>query len=92
MCAVRVALTVPIKVFANFRKVRALTRDISAIAAALSDSTILQLHPDGKHVKRIVPVPEYNIEEIQKRTVVVEGLPVGSTIGKTQPEDSKPSA
>lgn len=82
----------PIKVFANFRKVRALTRDISAIAAALSESTIIQLHPDGKQVKRIIPVPEYDIEEIQRRTVVVEGLPVGSTIGEQTRPCQKASA
>ncbi len=114
---------VPIKMFANFRKVRALTRDVEAIASALKPSGILELSADNKQVrrralgqllrttgrilcgrvwgrtpprcvargaracaaqvKRLVPVPEYDIEEIQKRTVVVENLPVGSTIGES---------
>ncbi len=47
------ACAVPIKVFANFRKVRALTRDVEAIAQALQPSELLVLSADGKQVRSL---------------------------------------
>jgi hypothetical protein len=41
---------VPVKLFANFRKVRALTRDASCISEALKGSQELVLSEDGKRV------------------------------------------
>ncbi|KXZ56287.1 hypothetical protein GPECTOR_1g252 [Gonium pectorale] len=66
---------VPVKLFANFRKVRALSKDVSIITEALRGATLLQLSSDCKRVKRIAPVPDYDISDIQKRTIVVENLP-----------------
>ncbi|GFR46083.1 hypothetical protein Agub_g7568 [Astrephomene gubernaculifera] len=66
---------VPVKLFANFRKVRALSKDVAVITDALRGATQLQLSEDGKRVRRIVAVPEYDITDIQRRTIVVENLP-----------------
>lgn len=43
-------LAVPVKLFANFRKVRALTKDAACISEALKDSKELVLSEDGKRV------------------------------------------
>ncbi|GIL64275.1 hypothetical protein Vafri_18272 [Volvox africanus] len=66
---------VPVKLFANFRKVRALSKDVGIITEALRSASLLQLSQDSKRVRRIVPVPEYDISDIQRRTIVVENLP-----------------
>ncbi|KAG2493185.1 hypothetical protein HYH03_008605 [Edaphochlamys debaryana] len=66
---------VPVKLFANFRKVRALSKDVAVITEALRGSTLLQLSDDSKRVKRLVTVPDYDIGDIQRRTIVVENLP-----------------
>mmetsp|Transcript_8907 Transcript_8907/g.22026 ORF Transcript_8907/g.22026 Transcript_8907/m.22026 type:complete len:1254 (-) Transcript_8907:769-4530(-) len=71
---------VPVKLFANFRKVRAMTRDVGAITAALRASRELALSEDEKRVCRRTRVPEYDVEEIQRRTIVVEHLPPSPTI------------
>lgn len=71
---------VPTKLFANFRKVRALSKDVELIVQALRHSTALELSADGKRVKRVQTVPEYDVSDIQRRTVVVENLPVSPTI------------
>lgn len=73
---------VPIRLFANFRKIRALTKDVDAIATALAQSLTLVVSKDRRNVKRLLPVPdEYDIPSIQRRIVVAEDLPVGPTIG-----------
>lgn len=66
---------VPVKLFANFRKVRALSKDVTTITAALRHTCNLQLSADGRRVRRVVPVPDYDVSDIQRRTVVVENLP-----------------
>ncbi|KAG2436353.1 hypothetical protein HXX76_006660 [Chlamydomonas incerta] len=66
---------VPVKLFANFRKVRALSKDVAIITEALRNAKLLQLSEDGKRVKRLVTVPDYDIDDIQRRTIVVENLP-----------------
>eukprot|EP00198_Chlamydomonas_reinhardtii_P010635 XP_001699972.1 predicted protein [Chlamydomonas reinhardtii] len=66
---------VPVKLFANFRKVRALSKDVAIITEALRNAKLLQLSEDGKRVKRLVAVPDYDISDIQRRTIVVENLP-----------------
>ncbi|GAX77133.1 hypothetical protein CEUSTIGMA_g4579.t1 [Chlamydomonas eustigma] len=71
---------VPIKVFANFRKVRALTRDPGVIASAIKDSKGLNISEAGSSVRRVIPVPEYNVEDMQRRILVVENLPAAPTI------------
>lgn len=71
---------VPTKLFANFRKVRALSKDVELIIQALHHSTALELTTDGKRVKRKQAVPDYDVADIQRRTVVVENLPVSPTI------------
>ncbi|KAG2454540.1 hypothetical protein HYH02_000385 [Chlamydomonas schloesseri] len=70
---------VPVKLFANFRKVRALSKDVAIITEALRNAKLLQLSEDGKRVKRLVPVPDYDIGDIQRRTIVVENLPAVSS-------------
>lgn len=71
--------------FANFRKIRALTKDLDAIATALSASESLVVSSDRRSVKRLIPVPEhYDIPSIQKRIVVAEDLPIGPTIGESK--------
>jgi hypothetical protein len=49
-CHICSCLAVPVKLFANFRKVRALTRDAACISEALKDSKELVLSEDGKRV------------------------------------------
>lgn len=63
------------KLFANFRKVRALSKEVPVIAEALRHTATLQLSEDGRRVRRVVPVPDYDIADIQRRTIVVENLP-----------------
>lgn len=43
---------------------------------------MLELSPDAKHVRRIIPIPDYDIVEIQKRMLLVENLPPAPTIGE----------
>ncbi|KAJ9530983.1 hypothetical protein QJQ45_028870 [Haematococcus lacustris] len=74
---------VPLKVFANFRKVRALTKDQQQLAESLRASKHIVISDDAKKVialRRVVPVPQYDVVEIQRRTIVVESLPCSPTI------------
>lgn len=54
---------------------RALSKDVAVITEALRGASLLQLSHDCKRVKRVQPVPEYDISDIQRRTIVVENLP-----------------
>jgi hypothetical protein len=42
----------------------------------------LKISEDGMRVRRVTPVPEYNIEDMQRRMLVVENLPLAPTIGR----------
>ena len=64
---------VPIEVFLNFNKMRAITEDVKLIAKALSTSQLVQVNADGTKVKRSTPVVVR--ENVDECTVYVEGLP-----------------
>lgn len=76
-------LAVPIKVIANFKRVKALTKDLSAVADSLRSSSDLVVDDEGKRVRRAVALPDFDITDIQKRTVIAEHLPDTPTIGET---------
>lgn len=74
---------VAVKVFTHFRKVRIVTKDVRIITRALQQSTLLSLSDDGKKVRRVHAAPNgYNVEDIQKRTVIVEDMQLSPTIGE----------
>uniref|UniRef100_A0A7I4FJP2 HTH La-type RNA-binding domain-containing protein n=1 Tax=Physcomitrium patens TaxID=3218 RepID=A0A7I4FJP2_PHYPA len=66
---------VPIPVVASFRKIKNLMKNHGVVAAALRKSTRLVLSEDGKKVRRALPLPDVDSEEVQARTVVAENLP-----------------
>ncbi|CAN1227379.1 La-related protein 6A, partial [Linum grandiflorum] len=66
---------VPIKIIASFRKMKKLTLDHELISAALNDSSLLVVSPDGKKVKRLKPFQMSEIHDPQLFTVLVENLP-----------------
>ncbi|KAJ8549346.1 hypothetical protein K7X08_033053 [Anisodus acutangulus] len=66
---------VPMKVIASFRKVKKLTKETSIIAAALGESSLLVVSPDGRKVKRLHPLPLSEIKDPKVCTVLVENLP-----------------
>lgn len=66
---------VPIPVVASFRKVKSLVSNHSLVAAALRTSSQLVVSEDGKKVRRLHPLTDTDIEEVQSRTVVAENLP-----------------
>ncbi|KAG1672201.1 hypothetical protein FOA52_002901 [Chlamydomonas sp. UWO 241] len=71
---------VPVKLFTNFRRIRAVTKDPAVVSSAVKDSTTLQLSDDLRSVRRIAPIPDYDVSEIQRRILVVENLPLMPTI------------
>lgn len=71
---------VPIKVFSQFRKIRAISKSLPTIAVALGHSKKLEVAPDMKHVRRVSPIPQYDIAALQRRYVCVENLPTCPTI------------
>ncbi|ERN20202.1 la-related protein 6B [Amborella trichopoda] len=66
---------VPISVIASFKKIKALISNHAMLADALRTSKKLVVSEDGKKVKRLHPLTESDIEDLQSRTVVVENLP-----------------
>jgi hypothetical protein len=75
---------VPIKVLANFKRVKALSKDLDVVVAALAASPLLQVQADTKRVRRLAPLPEVDTTDIERRTVLVEHLPTTPTIGEQQ--------
>nr|CAG4635044.1 EOG090X0CQA [Alona affinis] len=71
---------VPLEVFMNFNKVKALTDDVKEIAKALQYSTVLKVSEDGRKVSRITPFKPRSKEEIENCTIYVEHLPPNATI------------
>ncbi len=47
----------------------------------LDNTQDLALSPDSLRVRRLVPMPNYDIADMQKRILVVESLPATPTIG-----------
>lgn len=66
---------VPIPVVASFKKVKSIVSNHSLVAAALRTSSQLVVSEDGKKVRRLHPLADTDIEEVQSRTVVAENLP-----------------
>lgn len=66
---------VPISVVASFKKIKALISSHSQLATVLRNSSKLVVSEDGKKVKRLHPLTESDIEELQCRIVVAENLP-----------------
>ncbi|KAI9565467.1 hypothetical protein GHT06_009259 [Daphnia sinensis] len=71
---------VPLDVFMNFNKLRALTEDPKEIVKALKFSTILKLSEDETKVSRITPFRPKSQEEVDLCTLYVENLPPHATI------------
>lgn len=67
---------------ANFKRVKALTKDLAVVAEALKGSTLLSLDEEGSRVRRAAPLPTFDVSDITRRTVVVEHLPDKPTIGE----------
>jgi len=66
---------VPIETIASFRRMKKLIQDLSVIAAALRTSPKLVVSPDGKRVRRFGPLPQNELKDSKKSTVLVENLP-----------------
>jgi hypothetical protein len=73
---------VPIKAIAAFKRVKALTKDLDVIANSLKASEHLVVSEDNRKVKRKTPLPEVDVTDIQRRTVVAENFQGSPTIGK----------
>ncbi|KAF9588735.1 hypothetical protein IFM89_015172 [Coptis chinensis] len=66
---------VPVAVVASFRKMKKLVQDKSFVVAALRESSQLILSSDGRKVKRIRPLPIFEVKDSKSCTVLVENLP-----------------
>ncbi|GLT73687.1 hypothetical protein SLA2020_455260 [Shorea laevis] len=66
---------VPISVVASFKKIKAYTSNHSQLATVLRNSSKLVVSEDGKKVRRLHPLTESDIEELQSRIIVAENLP-----------------
>ncbi|XP_022146647.1 la-related protein 6A [Momordica charantia] len=66
---------VPIALIAAFRRMKKLTQDHSFIAAALRESSVLVVSPNGKKVKRLHPIPLPETRDSKLFTILVENLP-----------------
>ncbi|KAJ0977045.1 hypothetical protein J5N97_012519 [Dioscorea zingiberensis] len=66
---------VPMSVIASFKKIKALVHNNSLLADALRKSSKLAVSEDGKKVRRLQPITEADVEELQSRIVVAENLP-----------------
>ncbi|CAO2171501.1 unnamed protein product [Urochloa humidicola] len=65
----------PIETIASFKKMKKLAQDLSVIVAALRTSSKLVVSPDGKRVRRLHPLPQNELKDSKKSTVLVENLP-----------------
>jgi La-related protein 7 len=75
---------VPIPVVASFKKIKNLVKNHGVVAAALRNSLQLVVSEDGKKVRRLHPLPEIDLEEVQARTVVAENLPIDCSVEKLE--------
>ncbi|CAH2058090.1 unnamed protein product [Thlaspi arvense] len=66
---------VPIHVVASFKKIKTVVSGNSQLVAVLQNSTKLVVSEDGKKVRRLNPITEAAIEELQSRIVIAENLP-----------------
>lgn len=75
---------VPLKMIANFKRVKGLTKELSVVTEALKGSSMLSVDEEGGRVRRTTPLPAYDTTDICRRTVVAEHLPDKPTIGAQQ--------
>uniref|UniRef100_A0ACD5VJD1 Uncharacterized protein n=1 Tax=Avena sativa TaxID=4498 RepID=A0ACD5VJD1_AVESA len=75
---------VPVGVIASFRKMKKLVQDHSIIEAALRTSSKLVVSSNGKRVRRLHPLPCSELQDMTKRTVLVENLPLGFSMESIQ--------
>lgn len=73
---------VPLKMIANFKRVKGLTKELSVVTEALKGSSMLSVDEEGSRVRRTTPLPAYDTSDICRRTVVAEHLPDKPTIGE----------
>ncbi|KAK1413596.1 hypothetical protein QVD17_35372 [Tagetes erecta] len=66
---------VPISVVVSFKKIKALVSSNAQLASILRNSGKLVVNEDGKKVKRLHPLTESDMEELQSRIIVAENLP-----------------
>ncbi|XP_042004766.1 la-related protein 6B-like isoform X1 [Salvia splendens] len=66
---------VPLSVVASFKKVKSAITDITQLASILRSSNKLLVSEDGNNVKRLHPLTESDMEELQSRIVIAENLP-----------------
>ncbi|XP_023518764.1 la-related protein 6A isoform X1 [Cucurbita pepo subsp. pepo] len=66
---------VPVAIIAAFKRMKKLTQDHSFIAAALRESSVLVVSPNGKKVKRLHPIPLPETRDPKLFTILVENLP-----------------
>ena len=70
---------VPVRLVASFKRMKALSKDINVIVAALKTSPELEL--SGHRVRRKAPLSIIDETEVLSRTVIAENLPDKATIG-----------
>ncbi|KAL8104518.1 hypothetical protein AgCh_028662 [Apium graveolens] len=66
---------VPISVVTSFKKIKAFVSSTSQLAGILRNSTKLAVSEDGKKVRRLLPLTDSDMEELQSRIVIAENLP-----------------
>lgn len=71
---------VPIRVLADFHKMKKLSRSFPTIVAALRTSTELEVSPEGKRIRRLAPLPEVDLDDVRSRTIITWNLPEKPTI------------
>ncbi|KAH6756062.1 RNA-binding protein [Perilla frutescens var. hirtella] len=66
---------VPLSVVASFKKIKSAINGSSQLASILQSSKKLLVSEDGKNVKRVNPLTESDMEELQSRIIIAENLP-----------------
>ncbi|KAG7561487.1 La-type HTH domain [Arabidopsis thaliana x Arabidopsis arenosa] len=66
---------VPMHIVASFNKIKSFINSNSQLATVLQNSSKLVVSEDGKRVRRLYPITEAALEELQSRIVVAENLP-----------------
>ncbi|XP_027118008.1 la-related protein 6B isoform X2 [Coffea arabica] len=66
---------VPISVIASIKKIKTLTKSQSQLASVLKGSSKLVVSEDGKKVRRLHPLTELDMEDVQSRIIIAENLP-----------------
>ncbi|CAL9245718.1 unnamed protein product [Arabidopsis halleri] len=66
---------VPMHIVASFNKIKSSINSNSQLATVLQNSSKLVVSEDGKRVRRLYPITESALEELQSRIVVAENPP-----------------